>query len=154
MIHELLLASQSVQALGTLLKAAKGLANYNEIVAAVAEVHSKLMQANTVALSSQEKQAALAARVAELEAELAFLRNWETTAESYEPVQVARGVYAYLPKRRDGKYESMVKLCSNCFEQKRKSILQQQKVDVGRRLSLVCNRCNSTVIFGHYADHA
>ena len=58
MIQELLIASQSVQALGTLLKAANGLANYNEIVAAISEVNTKLMQANTVALTSQEKQAA------------------------------------------------------------------------------------------------
>jgi len=59
MFNELMLASQSVQALGTLLKAANGLANYNEIVAKVSEVNEKLMGANAVALAAQEKQSAL-----------------------------------------------------------------------------------------------
>ena len=75
MINELMMASQSVQALGTLLKAANGLANYNEIVAKVSDVNSKLMGANAVALAAQEKQSSLATKVQELEGEVAKLKD-------------------------------------------------------------------------------
>jgi hypothetical protein len=78
MINGLLLASQSVQALMTLLKAAQHLSNYNEIVAALSEVNARLMQANAVALSSQEKQSALTNRITELENQLREFENWES----------------------------------------------------------------------------
>jgi uncharacterized protein YaaR (DUF327 family) len=69
MIAEFSAAIQSAKALGELVKAAHGLTNYNEFVTAVYEVNAKLMDATAVALSSQERQTALTARVAELENE-------------------------------------------------------------------------------------
>lgn len=123
MFNELFLASQSVQALGTLLKAASGLSNYNEIVAAVSEVNSKLMQANAVALASQEKQSSLSARVQELEQEIVRFKNWEAEASEYETLEIARGVFGQLKKNRVGTLESAHKLCSNCFNQQTNQIV-------------------------------
>jgi len=70
MYAEISAAIQSAKALGELVKAAHGLANYNEFVTAVYEVNAKLMDATAVALASQEKQSSLANRVAELEDQL------------------------------------------------------------------------------------
>ena len=154
MINELMMASQSVQALGTLLKAANGLANYNEIVAKVSDVNSKLMGANAVALAAQEKQSSLATKVQELEGEVAKLKDWSAEAERYEVEEVATGVFAYLGKGQAVKLQSAQKLCANCFNQGTKSLLQQQHVEVGRQLSLVCHRCKANVVFRHYAEQA
>ena len=154
MINELMMASQSVQALGTLLKAANGLANYNEIVAKVSDVNSKLMGANAVALAAQEKQSSLATKVQELEGEVAKLKDWSVEAERYEVKEVATGVFAYLGKGQAVKLQSAQKLCANCFNQGTKSLLQQQHVEVGRQLSLVCHRCKANVVFRHYAEQA
>lgn len=151
MIHELLMASQSVQSLGSLLKAAHGLANYNEIVAALAEVNTKLMQANALALSSQEKQAASAARVQELEQEVMRLKDWSAEAQQYEALEIARGVFAHVKKDRVGTLQSAHKLCSNCFHQNRKSLLQRFR-EPGRDEGLVCHRCEKKIVFRHYAD--
>lgn len=151
MIHELLIASQSVQSLGSLLKAAHGLSNYNEIVAALAEVHAKLMQANAVALASQEKQAASAARVQELEQEVMRLKDWSAEAQQYEAPEIARGVFAHVKKDRVGALQSTHKLCSNCFEQSKKSLLQRSREP--RPLEgLICHRCERTIVFRHYGD--
>ena len=117
MLNELMLASQSVQALGTLLKAASGLANYNEIVAKVSEVNTKLMGANAVALGAQEKQAALAAKVQQLESELASLKDWQAEAHTFEVREVAAGVFAYLAKVSSKDFQSAQKFCANCFDQ-------------------------------------
>ena len=152
MLNELMLASQSFQALGTLLKAANGLANYNEIVAKVSEVNAKLMGANGVALAAQEKQSALVARVQELEREVTRLKDWKAEAETYEVREVASGVFAYLPRGHAGKFQPAHKLCANCFNQGTKSLLQQQRVEVERQLSLVCHKCKANVIFRHYIE--
>lgn len=154
MINELLLASQSVQALGGLLKAANGLANYNEIVAKVSEVNSKLMQANAVSLASQEKQASLVSQVHELEGCIKALKAWKAEAEKYEIKEAATGVFVFLEKGYAGKLQSAQKLCANCFNQGSKSLLQQQHVEVGRQLSLVCHKCKANVVFRHYLEPA
>lgn len=150
MIHELLMASQSVQALMNLLKAAHHLSNYNEIVAAVSEVSTKLLQANDVALASQEKQFALAAKVDELEKELVRLKDWSQEKERYELKEIARGFFARIENNFLGEFQSAHKYCANCFELNSKAPLQQEKVEVGRRLKLVCHHCNSSIIFDSY----
>jgi len=89
MYAEISAAIQSAKVLGELLKAAHGLANYNELVAAVSEVNAKLMDATAVALASQEKQSSLADRVAELENELLQLKNWESELQRYQLTRFA-----------------------------------------------------------------
>ena len=152
MINELLLASQSVQALGTLLKAANGLANYNEIVAAVSEVNTKLMQANAVALTSQEKQSALTARINELEKEIVRLNDWNAESQNYEIVEFSIGLFAYVAKDNMQSLQSAHKYCANCFGKQKKSLLQQQRIEVGHQLSLVCHGCDTNVVFRQYKD--
>lgn len=154
MINELLVASQSVQALGSLLKAANGLANYSEIVEKMADVHAKLMQANAVALSAQEKQAGIAAELQDLRTEVTRLKDWSAEASNFEVREVAQGVFVMLPVTHVGKYQSAQKLCVNCFNQGNKSLLQQQHIEIGRQLSLICHRCKANVIFRHYIEQA
>jgi predicted RNA-binding Zn-ribbon protein involved in translation (DUF1610 family) len=121
MITELLGAAQSVQSLFSLLKAAKGLANYNEIVAAVADINAKLMQANSVALSAQSEQSALASRVVSLEKQLSTYDNWERTAATYELKDVASGVYVYVSIKGVRHWA-----CPKCFQERKRHVLQRQ----------------------------
>jgi len=153
MIPELLGAAQSVQSLFSLLKAANGLANYNEIVAAVSEVNTKLLQANAVALAAQEKQSSLSAKVHELEKECVRLKDWGAEKEQYERRQVAPGVFAQLEKNFVGEMESAHKLCCNCFDKAIPSTLQQNQVvdpKIGRMLKLVCPNGCPPIVFRHY----
>lgn len=151
MFNELLLASQSVQALMTLLKAAQGLSNYNEIVAAVSEVNAKLMQANTVALASQEKQSALAAKVDELEKECLRLKDWTADKERYRRKQVAPGVFAYVETGSVDSTESTHKYCCNCFDKTLQSTLQQSQ-EPQRMIGLVCPNGCPKLVFTHYLN--
>lgn len=152
MLEQLILASQSVQALGNLLKSASTLSNYNEIIAAVSDVNSKLMAANTVALTAQEKQADLAKRLEESERSLALMRDWSRMAETYELFEVARGAFAYLPKIRNGSIVSTEKLCPTCFDQGIRSVFQQSHIEVGRQIGLTCFRCPAKLVFRCYID--
>lgn len=153
MIQELLSAAHSVNSLLSLLKAANGLANYNEIVAAVSEVNTKLMQANAVALAAQEKQSALSAKIQELEQECARLKDWSAEKEKYERRQIAPGVFAQIDRSYLGDMQSAHKLCCNCFDKAIPSTLQQNHFTdpkAGYMVSLVCsNRC-PTIVFQDY----
>jgi len=153
MIPELLGAAQSVQSLFSLLKAANGLANYNEIVAAVSEVNTKLMQANAVALASQERQSALSSKVDELENECVRLKDWSAEKEKYERRQVAPGVFARVEKSYVGDNEAAHKLCCNCFDKTIQSTLQSNQISdpkLGHMVKLACSNGCPPVVFRHY----
>ena len=151
MIAELISAVQSVQALSSLLSSANKLSNYNEIVFAVSEVNLKLMQANELALASQEKILSQKKQIENLQEEIKSIKDRESEIRGYEPVQVSNGVFVVVPKERSGKLQSTLKFCINCFNQKNKSVLQHSNEDM-RRCGLTCHRCNSKVIFNHYND--
>jgi len=152
-ISELLGAAQSVQALAVLLKSAGSLNNYNEIVLAVSEVNARLMQANALALASQEQQSELSRRLSKAEGELAQLRSWSREAAELECIQIGEGVFAYLPKRRGSKFQAESKFCANCYLQSRPSLLQESRED-RRLIGLHCPLCKTKVAFTHYLDAA
>ena len=134
-------------------KAANGLSNYNDLVSAVSDVNTKLMQATAIALASQEKQMALVSRVNELEKELVQLKNWEAEASNYETSQVARGLFAYVAKGNVEPLCATKKLCSNCFHKQIKSFLQESRdKGPGRDYALTCHRCNAKDLFHQYID--
>ncbi len=153
MITELVGAAQSVQALASLLKSATQLSNYNEIVLAVSEVNMKLMQANAVALQSQEQQATLQARIRELEAQLEDTQIWRKVAEELETIQVSEGVFAYLYKQRSEPFRREKKFCTNCALQRHLSLLQETR-EPARQTGLLCPRCSTKLVFYNYADAA
>jgi hypothetical protein len=149
MIPELLGATQSVQALASLLKSANGLSNYNEILLAVTEVNTKLMNANAVALASQEQQSLLAKQLRDREAELEALILWKKDAEMLEQVEVAKGVFAYMKKDRRGPFQSQPKYCANCYFSNRPSLLQESREDY-RNTGLNCHLCDAKMVFNFY----
>ena len=153
MIPELLGAAQSVQTLALLLKSATSLANYNEIVLAVSEVNSKLMQANATALASQERQAELARKLKEVEEQFAELKSWKKQAEDLICVQIGEGVFAYISTAQGPSLQAQPKYCANCFLQNAPSILQESRED-RRLIGLNCQRCKLKVAFTHYLNAA
>lgn len=153
MIPELLGAAQSVQVLASLLKSATSLANYNDIVLAVSDVNARLMQANALALASQEQQSELGRRLKEAEAKLAQLQEWHREAAGLECIQVGEGVFAYLSRQRGSRYQAQPKYCANCFLQNQPSLLQESRED-RRHIGLHCPRCKLKVAFTHYLDSA
>lgn len=77
MYSEIVAAIQSTKTAIELVKAANGLSNYSELLTAVTAVQIKLTDAIASELASQEKQAALAERVRELEKQIAEIEDWK-----------------------------------------------------------------------------
>jgi hypothetical protein len=142
MYAEIVGAINSVKIVNDLLKAAHTLSNYNELVAAVAEVNAKLMTASTVALESQEKQATLAQRVGELEKEIVKLKNWKRKAKRYQRTEIAPSVFAYDLKPGMEHGETAHHLCANCFEKGEESTLQADAAGT-KVYTYSCPRCQN-----------
>ena len=120
-------------------KAAHGLSNYNELVAAVSEVNAKLVEATVVTLASLEKQSTLTSRVAELENKLREVENWERQIKRYKLHQFATGVLAYQLQESMQESEQIHYLCATCLSKKEKAILQPYGND------LKCLACSTSI---------
>lgn len=142
-------AIQSAKVLTTLVKAANTVSNYNDLVSAVYEVNAKLMDASAVALASQEKQAALASKVSDLEKELVQYKNWEREIERYSLKELSSGVFAYALKPGMQPEDPPHLLCANCVSNRQKSILQVHDESQFVR-HLDCHKCSSklSVVLG------
>lgn len=140
MYAEITAALNSARLLGEIISASKDLRNFNELSAAVSEVHIKLSQAIGVALASQEKQAALASRVGELEEEIVQIKNWESHAKNYVLQAVARGIFAYVYKPAVQGTQPRHWSCVKCFQQHKPSLLQFTD-----RRYYKCSSCGSII---------
>lgn len=139
MYAEIAAALQGTKTAVDLVKAAKGLSNYAELLTAVTAVQEKLADAIASALASQEKQAALADKVRELERQLADVEDWKAHRQRYTLFEFPTGVLAYALKPGMEQGEPSHHLCVACMDKKEKSTLQPS----GRHL--YCPACKSTI---------
>ena len=116
MYTEISAAIASAKTALEIIKSAKHLANYGELVAAVSEVSSKLMDATAVALASQEKQGLLIARVAELERELMTLNEAKQKQSRYKLHEFPTGALAYALKEEFAEGEPHHYVCAACLD--------------------------------------
>ena len=124
-------------------KAAHGLSNYNELVSAVSEVNTKLMQATTVAFASLEKQSSLTSEIANLKEKLREIENWEGQIQRYALTPFPTGALAYALKQGMENGEPMHYLCTACVDKKKKTTLQPN----GRLLH--CPECKTNISMRH-----
>ncbi len=120
-------------------KAANGLANYNELVSAVSEVNTKLMQATTLALASLEKQSALTTEIAELKEKLREVEDWDGLMKRYALQAFPTGALAYALQPGMEQGQPLHYLCTACVDKKKKTTLQPS----GRLLH--CPECNTNL---------
>ena len=124
MYTEISAAFQSVKAAIALIKATQGLSNSTEVLTAVNDVQMKLGDAIASALASQEKEAALAAQVRDLEMQLRDIEDWKSQIQRYELFQFPTGTFAYKLKEDMANGEPIHYLCSACADKKQKTTLQ------------------------------
>lgn len=88
----------------------------------------------------------LAARHQELSDENRSLKDWANEKEKYELFSPSTGTFAYRAKEAERGAEPQHSLCANCYENGKKSILQAEDQDYGRRTVLVCTRCGADIV--------
>ncbi|KQZ32159.1 hypothetical protein ASD50_13795 [Mesorhizobium sp. Root552] len=106
----------------TMLDMAKGLKDINDAAVrntAVIELTEKI-------IAAQAAQAALIARVGELEKELVRFENWETEKQRYQLEELPPGILVRSLKPGMENGEIPHKICANCYEKGIRSYLHNR----------------------------
>lgn len=121
--------------IATALASIKSLAEIAKItsdVKASAQVIQKTAELNITILALQEKMStvltekdALLQEKKDLEQKITQFDHWETEAARYELKEIALDVFMYTVKPSAAIGEPSHWLCPNCYEDKRKSIIQR-----------------------------
>jgi hypothetical protein len=101
-------------------------------------------------------QSALLNRVRELEEEKAKLEAWNTEKQRYKLTELGPGMTTYTLKEGMENGEPPHHLCTNCYNEGHKSIMQTEVRFPGRSQVLVCHRCGSDLYIsgGREAAHS
>ena len=106
------------------------------------EVLEAVTDAYSHALTSQQEQLELIRRVQELEETIAKYDKWETEKERYEHYEVGPGNHVYRLRKeckRDNEPDHFI--CPSCYEDGRKSILQDNSSPTLNYRRVGCSRC-------------
>ena len=120
---------------------AKGLKDLND----AAERNAVAIELQEKILATQAQHAALIESVAELEKQVADFEKWEAEKERYELIEFSEGQFAYALKTEEISPEPAHMLCTNCFDQNQKSILQTETRNPGRKKVHFCLRCSGDI---------
>lgn len=129
-----------------MLDIAKTLKDMNDATArygAVIELQEKI-------LSAQESQTVLFNRIRELE-ELATEANaWKAEKTRYELHDFGGETFAYVLKADEARGEPSHKICANCFQSGRKSILQKLGGNINGQVLHRCPHCGVDIRLGNF----
>jgi hypothetical protein len=109
----------------------KGLSDATAIQTQIFELNTKILTAQQSAFAANDERAALIKLVSQLEEEVARLKAWGSEKEQYEFKQVDVGAHAYVPKPDSELAKQPHWLCTNCYDDGKKSILQTQEAKAG-----------------------
>lgn len=121
----------------------KDSAEKRRLLAEFDDISDKVFELRRVLLETQDALAAAKERCAQLEQLAVKVEDWSSQAERYEMKEIARGVVAYTPKPGMEHGEAPHSLCASCFQNQKKSILQQDYHPRGVRYR--CPSCDFTV---------
>ena len=114
----------------------------------VIELQSAILDAQSAAFAEQEARTALVEKVGELEKEMARLKAWDTEKQRYElkPVGFGGSALVYQLKSEAEETEHPHNICTNCYEDGAKSILQGDRIKGDT--FLFCPRCKMRLLTG------
>lgn len=90
------------------------------------------------ALTLQEERFAIIKEKDELAKKILEFENWANTERNYELTEIARQSFVYRSKKSDQSTEPMHYLCPNCYQERKKSILQYK----GPVSGFSCHKCH------------
>jgi len=132
---------------GDLTKTVMDLRDAQAIQSKVIELQGVILTAQSSALSAQQDQFAMLEKVRALEQQIAQHEQWSADAEQYELKQVDSGAFAYMKKPSANDSAPAHWLCVNCFDHKKRSILQYKDRTIDKRSSVwACPVCKSQVV--------
>ena len=133
--------------LKTALDILKGLKKANTsgpILSEIADLQSALIEVQQDILAANETHATDIDRIRGLEAEVAELKAWNDEKERYDLVSLPPGAFAYALKPTMAEGEPIHWLCANCYEDRKKSLLQRRQW-VSSCYEWGCHSCSGSI---------
>ena len=96
-------------------------------------------------MEANSHQSALLERIRALEKEIADVKAWEATKQRYVMYSPSPGVFVYALKKECNGTEPAHWICTKCYEEGGKRILQKNFGGTGRRWLYVCLHCKSEI---------
>ncbi len=115
-----------------------------EVQGKVIDLQSAILAAQSSALAAQSEQSSMIQQVRELEEEITRVKAWEREKQRYKLVAILRGATAYALKESCKGTEPPHWICTKCYDDGRRTILQPQYDKTGLGL-LVCPTCKSAL---------
>jgi rubrerythrin len=88
------------------------------------ELQSKIMDAQSYVFTVNEERAALVERVSDLEKQIAGMETWEAEKQRYKLKDIDPGSFVYALEGSMSRGEVPHWICTRCYEDGKKSILQ------------------------------
>ncbi|MEJ0063089.1 MAG: hypothetical protein WDO70_07780 [Alphaproteobacteria bacterium] len=138
----------------TSLKAAKDVAqamvtlrDHEAFQSKLFEFQSKIIDAQNAVLAANDERTGLITHINDLEKQLADMQAWEIEKGKYELKNLTQGsngqpsIFVYSYKERAEPPEPSHYICANCYQNRKKSILQTEPRNPGRCDVLICHEC-------------
>lgn len=138
----------SLRMAGDIAKGFLDLKTFNEVGGKVAELQSAILAAQGSAMEANAAQFAMIEEIRALKAEMASIKAWDAEKSRYKLQSVATGGVAYVLKESMSNSEPPHYICTSCYENGRKSILNQIANATGFT-SYTCPVCKSQMPTGY-----
>ena len=114
---------------------------------AIIKLQAQIMTAQQGALAAQEHEASMAEEIRSLKGRVDDLEAWDIEKQRYHLTKLPPGAFVYALEDEESGTEPLHYLCTNCFENQKKSILQSEGPDSGVE-KFRCNTCGAEVQAG------
>ena len=95
-----------------------------EVIGKVSALQAEIMSAQSAALAGLAERMELISRIETLQKQLKAVDSWRTEVARYSLTTFPTGVQAYVLRADAANNEPQHRICPNCFQDNRKSILQ------------------------------
>lgn len=140
--------TSSIQAAFEIAKGLKSSHDARTIANAQAKIEEQLFTIRAEALALQEKHLTVIHEKEELIKKVMEFEQWEKTESEYELKQIVRGTRVYSYKNSQQSTIPMHWLCPNCWNDRKKSILQAE-FDAEEEAKYFCPKCKFSFRFYH-----
>ena len=124
------------------------LQSISDIRAKVIELQSAILSAQSSALEANANQSALVEKIRTLEEEIAQIKAWGREKQRYKLISPWNGAFVYSLKESMSKSEPPHWICTSCYENGEKSILQERGNPKTAYREFFC-KCG-TIIYAHH----
>lgn len=112
----------------------------------ISEIQGEMFSLYQTCLSAQQEEFNSQKRIRDLELKIEQYEKWDTEKEKYEPCRFETGSTAYKIKVSNVPVEKSMYFCANCYDNRKRSILQPEEDAFGQYLG--CPQCKTRIMIG------